>query len=108
MYENPKLVSVKHCQKKQSFILFYIKDIIILDPKPFRLENKKYNLAATIKANKKLFNFISVVSTYIKTFTFGEKKLQVQIKIIKNCKSKIALKTTVFAILATKFLENGL
>lgn len=62
---------------------------------------------ATIKANKKLFNFVSVVSTYIKTFIFGEKRLQVQIKAIKNCKSKIALKTTVFATLTTRFLKDG-
>lgn len=54
-----------------------------------------------------MFNSVSTVSTYIKTFTFGEERLEVQIKAIENCKSKIALKTTAFATLATRFLEDG-
>lgn len=39
--------------------------------------NNKYDLTTTIKANKKLFNFVFVVNIYIKIFTFGEKKLQI-------------------------------
>lgn len=66
-----------------------------------------HNLAAIIKANKKLFNSVSTVNTYIKTFTFGEKKLKVQIEVIKNYKSKIVSKITIFATLTTKFLENN-
>lgn len=42
----------------------------------FFLDNK-YNLAAIIKINKKLFNFIFIVNTYIITFIFGEKKLYI-------------------------------
>lgn len=61
-----------------------------------------------INVNRKLFNFVSVISTYIKTFKFKKERLQVKIKAIKNCKSKIESKTIAFAILATRFLENGL
>ena len=68
--------------------------------------DNEYNLATTIKANKKYFNSVFAVGTYIKTFMFGGKRLQVQIEAMKNCKSKIALKTTIFATLTIWFLED--
>lgn len=37
-----------------------------------------------IKANNKLFNFISIFSTNIKTFIFEEEKLLIKIKVIEN------------------------
>lgn len=56
-----------------------------------------------IKINKKLFNFIFIINTYIKTFMFKRKKPQVLIKVIKNKKSEIALKTITFIILTSSF-----
>lgn len=103
-------MSLEQCQEKQSSILSYINIIAVLNPEQVGPEvflDSEYNLAATIKTNEKLFNFVFMLSTYIKTFMFGEKRLRVQIEAIKNCKSKIAIKTTTFVILATKFLNNG-
>lgn len=84
---------------------------MVLGSEPAGLKSfldKEYNLAVIINVNKKLFNFVSAVSTYIKTFTFGKKRIQVQIKAIENSKSKISLKTIAFATLATRFLKDNL
>ena len=83
---------------------------MVSDLKQVSLESfidKENNLTSMIKANKKLFKSISMINTYIKTFVFNKKRLQIQIKVIENYKSKIISKSIAFATLANIFLENG-
>ncbi len=62
---------------------------------------------AMIKANGRLFKTTVAANKYVETFTFGEDHLSVQIETIKNCRKKIATRSTAYAKLATKFLEDG-
>ncbi len=62
---------------------------------------------AMIKANWRLFKTAAAATKYVKTFTFGENCLSVQIERIENSKMKIVTRLTVYAKLATKFLKNG-
>lgn len=80
-------------------LLFVSKDIDI---------DKKLYKEAIIKINKKTFNLITAANNYIKTFTFEKDYFLIQIKIIENCKIKIAKKSTVYTKLAIKFFENRL
>ncbi len=61
---------------------------------------------AMIKANGRLFKTTIAVNKYVETFTFGKDHLSVQIETIENYKMKIATRSTVYAKLATKFLED--
>ncbi len=63
---------------------------------------------AMIKVNRRLFKIIVVTNKYIEIFTFRENHLLVQIEIIKNCKIKIAIKSTAYTKLAIKFFKDGL
>lgn len=60
-----------------------------------------------IKANGRTFNLIATVNNYIEIFTFEKDRLLVQVKTIKNCKMKIAKRSTAYAKLVTKFFEDG-
>ncbi len=62
---------------------------------------------AMIKANERLFKTTAAANKYVETFTFGEDRLSVQIETIENCKMKITTRSTAYAKLATKFLEDG-
>lgn len=61
-----------------------------------------------IKANRRLFKIIVAINKYIETFTFGEDRFLVQIEIIENYKMKIAIRSTVYTKLATKFFKDRL
>ncbi len=62
---------------------------------------------AMIKANGRLFKTTAAANKYVETFTFGEDRFSVQIETIENYKMKIATRSTAYAKLATKFLEDG-
>lgn len=60
-----------------------------------------------IKASGRFFNSIAATNKYVKTFTFGEDCLHVQIDIVENCRKKISIRSTAYTRLATKFLFDG-
>lgn len=59
-----------------------------------------------IKANRRLFKIIVAVNKYVETFSFREDRLLVQIESIENYKMKIAIRSTAFIKLITKFLKD--
>lgn len=61
---------------------------------------------AMIKSNRRLLKTTAVTNKYVKTFTFGEDRLLIQIKTIEYCKIKIAIRSTAYTKLATKFLND--
>lgn len=61
-----------------------------------------------IKANKRLFKTIAITNNYIEIFTFEKDRLLVQIETIEDCKMKIITRSTGYAKLVTKFLEDEL
>lgn len=61
-----------------------------------------------IKGNGRTFNSITAMNNYIKTFTFRKDCLLVQVKIIENCKMKIAIRSTTYAKLVIKSFKDGL
>lgn len=70
--------------------------------------NIELNWDAMIKAIGKFVKSITVVNNYVETFLFQEDCFLVQVKIIKNCKIKIAIRSTVYTKLVTKFFEDRL
>lgn len=70
-------------------------------------DNAELDGQSMIKANGKYFKCIIAVNNYVQTFTFGEDCLPVQVETIENCKLKIATKSTAYAKLPTRLLENG-
>lgn len=58
-----------------------------------------------IKINEKLFKSITIVKIFIESFFFGEKRLIVQIQIIKNCKTNVFTWVILYAKLAKKFFK---
>lgn len=62
---------------------------------------------AMIKANRHLFKSVTVISKYIEIFDFVKNYLIVQIQIVKNCKTKISIKTMAYAQLVINFFKNG-
>lgn len=60
-----------------------------------------------IKANRKLFKSLIVVSNYIEIFSFDKDCLMFQIGMIENCKIKINTWATGYTRLAMKFFGDG-
>ena len=79
--------------------------LVKIDPETPELDIRFQGL---IRATGKVFSTVSTVTIYIDTFIFKEERLQTQIETIEHFKTMIASKTTSFASLAFKFLEDGL
>lgn len=70
--------------------------------------DKKLHKKAMIKANKRTLNLIAAANKYVGTFIFTKDCFFVQVKIIENCKIKIAKRSTAYTKLAIIFFENRL